>query len=119
MGLILISNKYSSRLTYSDLTALVAVLYLIRFYLKKTAYDFDLYDPEHGGLKHILEQHPFLGVDKLVVAVLEYFVAVDILDVEVGVETEPLLVIPLILELSINVKRTPFSRFSYNGSNSS
>ena len=81
--------------------------------------ELELHHPQHGRLQHVLEEHPFLGVHHLVVAVLQHEVAVDVLDVEVGVEAEPFLIFTLILQLS-GCKRTPFSpRFSSSGSNSS
>jgi hypothetical protein len=56
-------------------------------------------------------------VHHLVVTVLQDFVAVDVLDVEVRVEAEPLLVLAFVLELGEEM-RTPFSlRFSSSGSN--
>ena len=81
--------------------------------------EFELYDAEHGGLEHVFEEEALLGVEELVVAVFENPVAVDVFDVEVRVEAEPLLVLTLVLHLH-RTSLTPFSpRFSSNGSNSS
>ena len=55
----------------------------------------------------------------LVVAILEYLVAVDVFDVEVSVETEPFGVFPLVFELN-DMDSTPLSlslRFWSSGSN--
>lgn len=41
-----------------------------------------------------------MGVDHLVVAVLENLVAVDVFDIEVGVEAKPLLVLALVGDLN-------------------
>jgi hypothetical protein len=81
--------------------------------------EFELDHAQHGGLEHVLEEHALLRVDHLVVAILEDLVAVDVFDVEVGVEAEPLLVLALVLDLH-QQNSTPFSpRFSSSGSNSS
>lgn len=78
---------------------------------------FDFNDSEHGGLKHVFEEEAFLWMDELIVAVFEDFVAVHILDVEVGVEAEPLLIFTFVEQLN-KQKATPFSfRFSSRGSN--
>lgn len=70
---------------------------------------------QHGGFEHVLEEHSFLGMDHLVVAIFEDLVAVDVFDVEVGVEAEPLLILSLVLHLN-DPTSTPFSpRFSSSG----
>ena len=58
--------------------------------------EFDLDDSEHGRFKHVFEEDPLLGVDHLVIAILESFVALDVFDVQMGVKSEPLLVLPLV-----------------------
>jgi hypothetical protein len=62
--------------------------------------ELELYNSEHGWFKHVLQEHPLLGVDHLVVAVLENLVAVDVFDIEVGVEAKPLLVLALVGDLN-------------------
>ena len=57
-------------------------------------------------------------MDELVVAVLKDFVAVDVFDIEVCVEAEPLLILAFVEQLENKQKITPFSlRFSSRGSN--
>ena len=58
--------------------------------------ELNLDDSQHGRFKHVFEENPLLGVDHLVVAILEGFIALDVFDVQMGVESEPLLVLPLV-----------------------
>lgn len=58
-----------------------------------------------------------MGVDHLVVAVLENLVAVDVFDIEVGVEAKPLLVLALVGDLNREEGTWFFARFSSRGSN--
>lgn len=58
--------------------------------------EFELDDSEHRWLKHIFEEHAFLWVNKLIIAIFEYFVAMNILDVEVSIEPKPFLILSFI-----------------------
>ena len=57
---------------------------------------FDFNNSQHSRLEHIFEQHPLLGMNHLIIAILENFVAMDVFDVKVGIETEPFLVVALV-----------------------
>lgn len=50
---------------------------------------FDLAHPHHRIIEHLPEELPLLGVDELVVAVLELLVHADVLYVQAGVVLEP------------------------------
>lgn len=69
--------------------------------------EFEFYHSQHGAFKHVLQEHPLLRVDHLVVAVFQNLVAVDVFDVKMGVEPEPLFVLALVLDLD-NGALTPF-----------
>jgi len=74
---------------------------------------------EHSRFQHVLQEHSFLRVDYLVVAVFENFVAMDVLDVEMCVKSKPFWVFPLIFKLN-KFRITPLSlsfKFWSSGSN--
>lgn len=56
----------------------------------------ELNDSEHSRLEHILEQHSFLGMNELIVTVLQYFVTMNVLDVQMCIKTEPLFILTLV-----------------------
>jgi hypothetical protein len=91
--------------------------YGIRASIIANEIDFELDYTKHGRFKHIFEEHSFLWVHHLIVAIFKDAIAMDIFDVEMCIKSEPFLILALVFQLN-RCKNTPFSpRFSSSGSN--
>jgi hypothetical protein len=82
----------------SDLTYKSPLPYLIRMRIILNQLMFALDQPNHCILEHLLQENPLLGVHDLVVAIFQFLVDLDVLDVEQRVVLEPLLVRTFVVE---------------------